>query len=77
VIVRPVVTEAVAVPLTPLKLAVIVAEAPVPTSVAFPALTPDVMIAITHGFEVVQVEEAVTFLVVLSENAACAAKACC
>lgn len=54
-----------------------VAEPPVPTSVAFPAFVPDVMIATTQELEVVQVAEEVTFFEVLSEYAACAVKLCC
>ena len=53
------------------------AEPPVPTSVAFPALAPEVIIDTIHEFEVLQVAEVVTFVVVLSENAASAENACC
>jgi hypothetical protein len=76
VIVRPEVTLAVAVPITPLKLAVIVAEPPVPTSVALPAFAPEAIMATAQELEVVHVAEAVTFLLVLSEKAACAVKGC-
>jgi hypothetical protein len=74
--VMPVGTVAVAVPVTPLRLAVMVTAPPVPTAVAFPALLPDVIIATAHGFDVVQVADLVTSFVVLSEYAAKAVKGC-
>lgn len=74
VMVIPVGTVAVAVPVTPLRLAVIVTAPPVPTTVAFPALVPLVTIATAHGLEVFQVADLVTSLVVLSEYAAKAVK---
>ena len=74
--VMPVGTVAVAVPVTPLKLAVIVTAPPVPTAVAFPALLPDVIRATAQGLEVVHVADLVTSLVVLSEYAARAVKGC-
>jgi hypothetical protein len=74
--VMPVGTVAVAVPVTPLKLAVIVTAPPVPTAVAFPALLPDVIRATAQGFDVVHVADLVTSLVVLSEYAARAVKGC-
>ena len=75
-IVNPVGTVAVAVPVTPLKLAVIVTTPPVPTAVALPALLPVVIRATAQGLEVVQVADLVTSFVVLSEYAARAVKGC-
>jgi len=70
----PVGTVAVAVPLTPPRLAVIVTAPPVPTAVAFPALLPDTIRATAQGLEVLQVADLVTSFVVLSEYAAKAVK---
>jgi hypothetical protein len=64
--VRPVATVAVAVPLTPLKFAVIVTAPPLPTAVAFPALIPDAITATAQAFELPQVAVVVTFLLVPS-----------
>jgi hypothetical protein len=74
--VMPVGTVAVAVPVTPLRLAVMVTAPPVPTAVAFPALLPDMIMATAHGFDVLQVADCVTSFVVLSEYAARAVKGC-
>jgi hypothetical protein len=72
--VMPVGTVAVAVPVTPPKLAVMVTEPPAPTAVAFPALVPEVIRATAQGFEVLQIADFVTSFVVLSEYAASAVK---
>jgi hypothetical protein len=72
----PVGTVAVAVPVTPLRLAVIVTAPPVPTAVAFPALLPVPITATAQGFELVHVADLVTSFVVLSEYAARAVKGC-
>ena len=68
-IVIPVGAVTVAVPDTPLKVAVIVTAPPVPTYVTFPAALPPVVTLTAQEFELCQKAEVVTSLLPLSKLA--------